>query len=258
MWITTGHKPTDEIKTKAKQWADKLEGRYIERKSYSIKDLFEYNNMDALLVVSQDYPRLYFRHDQKPFFFHPGLSLLRIKGMGKGDNDLMVEIAELKEGDSFLDCTLGLAGDAIVASYIVGEKGRVVGIESERLIAELSKDGLKHWCEDLPEFNAAMRRIEVVNDDHLAYLKKLPSSSFDVVYFDPMFRHPVHQSAGISSLREVANMEALSRDAVKEALRVCRRKVMMKERNDSTEFDRLGFRRLNRPNSSITYGVIEK
>jgi hypothetical protein len=53
-------------------------------------------------------------------------------------------------------------------------------------------------------------------------------------------------------------MEALSRDAVKEALRVCRRKVMMKERNDSTEFDRLGFRRLNRPNSSITYGVIEK
>ncbi len=259
MWITTGHKPSRSLIDLTDSWRLRLNANYVKRKSYSIKTLMEKHQMKQLLVLSEDHPRLYTIGSDKPYFFHPGMSVLRIKGILKGDNDVMIDIAELKEGDSFLDCTLGLASDAITASYIVGEHGRVVGIESEALIAEITKDGLSRWHQDeLPYFDEALRRIEVVAASHIDYLMQLPAKSFDVVYFDPMFRLPIKDSVGISSLRDFANMEALSAKAVEEALRVCKRKVMMKERNDSTEFERLGFRKIERPNSSITFGVIDK
>lgn len=46
----------------------------------------------------------------------------------------MVEAMDLKPKMSVLDCTLGLGTDATVASYIVGENGKVVGLESATLI----------------------------------------------------------------------------------------------------------------------------
>lgn len=259
MWITTGHKPSKSLLNLAEEWVKRFDATYVERKSYSIKYLMEEKQMEQLLVITEEYPRLYIRGSDKPYFFHPGMSVLRIKGLLKGDNDVMIEVAELKEGDSFLDCTLGLASDAITASFITGAHGKVVGIESEALIAELARDGLTRWQhEDIPHFVEALRRIEVVSASHQDYLKKLPSNSFDVVYFDPMFRSPVKESFGIASLRGLANMQPLDLDSVSEALRVCKRKVMMKERNDSLEFERLGFIKVERPNSSITFGVINK
>lgn len=259
MWITTGHKPSESLLKITEYWKNRFSATYIERKSLSIKTLMDRENMEQLLVITEQFPKLYVRGTENPYFFHPGMSVLRIKSMLKGDTDVMIAVAELKEGDSFLDCTLGLAADAITASYIVGNTGKVVGIEAVELVAEITKQGLQNWHqEDLPQLNAALRRIEVIHANHLDYLKQVESNSFDVVYFDPMFRSPVDESVGISSLRDFANMDALSLAAVEEALRVCKRKVMMKERNDSSEFLRLGFKRLERPNSSFTFGVIEK
>lgn len=259
MWLTTGHKPSKNLLNQAEQWQTHFSMNYVERKSDSIKTLMERHQMEQLLVLAEDHPRLYHRGVDKPYFFHPGMSVLRIKSILKGDNDVMIEVAQLVEGDSFLDCTLGLASDAITASFVVGAHGKVVGIEAITLIAKLTKDGLARWHqEDLPQFDEALRRIEVVAADHYDYLRELPSNSFDVVYFDPMFRLPVNESVGIASLRGFANTSALLEQSVKEALRVCRRKVMMKERVGSTEFARLGFKKVERPNASITFGVIEK
>lgn len=259
MWITTGHKPSAQLLEQIPLWKERIGATYVERKSYSIRTLMNTHNMEQMLVLAEDQPRLYVRGYDKPYFFHPGMSVLRIKSMLKGDNDVMIEVAELKKGDAFLDCTLGLAADAITASYIVGEGGKVVGIESVPLIAELTKWGLQHWQQDdVAHFDAALRRIKVISANHYDYLKQLPDESFDVVYFDPMFRLPVSESVGIASLRTVANTSALQDRVIKEALRVSRRKVMMKERTDSTEFERLGFKKVERPNSSITFGVIDK
>jgi 16S rRNA (guanine1516-N2)-methyltransferase len=258
MWVTTGYKPTKEQIAEAHTWAERLNARYVERRSDSINRLMKKHQMERILVVTQDQPRYYVNGVETPYFFHPGLSLLRIKSLIKGDNDLMLEVAGLKKGDSFLDCTLGLGADAIVASYAVGEHGRVVGIESERIIAELTRAGLASWSEEIAEFNQAMQRIEVICDHHLNQLRQLPDQSFDVVYFDPMFRKPVHTSSGIASLRGIANPEPLTHAAVCEALRVCRRRVMMKERTGSKEFARLGFNKIYRASASITYGVLEK
>lgn len=259
MWVTTRHKPNERLLQQVKEWCAQLNLTYVQRGNDSIATLMKRHALEELLVLADDFPRIYFRGALKPYFFHPGLSVLRIKNILKGDNDVMVEVAELKEGDSFLDCTLGMASDAITASYIVGEIGKVVGVESSALIAALTKDGLSRWQQaDLPELEEVLQRIEVVTADHVDYLRTLETNSFDVVYFDPMFRLPVHESVGISSLRELANTAPIREDAVREALRVCKRKVMIKERVDSEEFARLGFKKIERSKSSITFGVIEK
>ena len=86
-----------------------------------------------------------------------------------------------------------------------------------------------------------MRRIEVRHSHHLDYLKSLPDQSVDIVYFDPMFREPITDSASINPLRHYANGEPLDAESVREAIRVARKTVVMKEARSSGEFERLGF-----------------
>ncbi|CRF29000.1 Uncharacterised protein [Mycobacterium tuberculosis] len=101
-----------------------------------------------------------------------------------------------------------------------------------------------------------MRRIEVVQMDHLDYLRELPENSVDVVYFDPMFRQPIMESASIRALRGLADDRPLSEKSVQEAIRASRRVVVMKEHRDSDQFARLGFAEVHRSGTKIAYGVI--
>ena len=95
--------------------------------------------------------------------------------------------------------------------------------------------------------------------DYLDYLRQQKDNSYDVVYFDPMFRKPLTASNGISPLRSVANHAPLSEEAVAEALRVARQRVVMKEASGSEEFARLGFHQLmGGKYSKVHYGVMIK
>lgn len=174
-------------------------------------------------------------------FFHPGMAQVRIKQMAGGETDRMVEAMGLRPGMTVLDCTLGLGSDAIVASYAVGTGGQVTGLEAVGPLAFLVRYGLDHYPA-AGRLAGAMVRIEVIGADHRALLPTLRDGSYDVVYFDPMFRRPVLHSPGIAPLRGLAEAAPLERGAVEEALRVARHRVVMKERRDSPEFERLGFR----------------
>ena len=106
--------------------------------------------------------------------------------------------------------------------------------------------------------HAAMRRIIVHAADALTYLREQQDDSYDVVYFDPMFRRPLHESAGMNALRVLADMRALTEEAVAEACRVARRRSFMTTRRESAEFARLGFDTLTGGKySRIAYGVME-
>ena len=61
------------------------------------------------------------------------------------------------------------------------------------------------------------------------YLYTLPADSFDVVYFDPMFRIPINASSNMEPLRPISCEKPLTEATVKAALRVapC---VVVKER----------------------------
>lgn len=255
MFITTSKQCSRIAKTKARELANELLCEYIERGKYTLSQLMGKIDDKELLLVEDNNVR-FLKRDKNDLFFHPNLAKIRITSMLKGSHDRLIEIAQVQKGDAVLDCTMGLATDAIVFSFAVGEKGNVVTVESESILALLAREGLQSYKSGIDELDGAMERVIVVHADHFEYMKRQPDKSFDVVYFDPMFRQPVNTIA-LTPLREIANNSAVRIDAIKEAKRIARKKIILKERPNSREFERLGFEEIFRNKSSdVIYGTI--
>ncbi len=256
MIITTSYLANTLLVHQARKLAKQLHGSYIERGKRSIQQLMAYYHTYEIVVVEQKHTKYYQTDELHPFFFHPNMAILRINRLKQGDNDVMAQIAGLKQGDTFLDCTMGMASDALVAASIVGDTGKVLAFESEPLLTVLVKDGLKKgWDKDI-DIDRAMKRIEVQNIDHMEGLRMLPDHSFDVVYFDPMFRQGIKKSSPFKPIRTLANKRHIMIESINEAKRVAKRKVILKENRLSSEFERLGFYQIPR-SSTVTYGVID-
>jgi len=107
-------------------------------------------------------------------------------------------------------------------------------------------------------FTALMRRIEAIHADHMEYLLQCADKSFDLVYFDPIFDEPLRKSQSMAPLRAVAEREPLSEDAVREAVRVAKRRVVIKQRRNTELWTRIPVTRIAAgPGSRVEYGVIE-
>lgn len=164
------------------------------------------------------------------------LRRLRLQsGAGEQQPDAFVRVAELRPGDSVLDCTLGLAADALVTSLVVGPSGRVVGLEKSLALYAVVSEGLKRY-----ELGPDSCRIEVVHADAHAYLKALPAGAFDVVFFDPMFARPKKSQASFAVLRRYAEHAPLTPEALEEGRRVARRWVVVKGSRFSDDLMKLG------------------
>ena len=255
--ITTGRKLQTNSIELAKLTAAKLKIPYIERKNLAIEKFFEMYGVKYVLVAKKNSLRLCTKNNE--IFFHPSLAHLRIKNILNGEGDRMIEAMNLKCGMKILDCTLGLGADSIVESFIVGNEGNVTAIEINKYLAEVVDHGFKNFSADNVNVIESMRRINVINADYIDFLKSAADNSFDVVYFDPMFRHPLNKSVSLNLIRDVADHRALTIEAINEAVRVAKYRVVMKENSRSLEFDRLGFKKiLGGKYSPIHYGVIEK
>ncbi|MGF2616772.1 hypothetical protein FZC84_03095 [Rossellomorea vietnamensis] len=255
MLVTTAGRTNNEMIEKAKKVADELGLSYIHREKKTVKGLRERYGED-ILVVGKERLELFSADSDLPFFFHPNSASFRMKRMLKGQKDTFIEAAGLKEGMSLLDCTLGMASDSIIASHAVGREGKVKGIEASRAISYVIEKGLKTWDSGVVEMDAAMKRITVVNDDAVNYLRSLQDNSYDVVYFDPMFEEPIEDSAGISPLRKWAVYNPIDLESVEEAIRVAKIKVILKEHYNSPLFTELGFQVDKRPSAKFHYGFI--
>ena len=254
--VRRGHKYTEANRRLAAETAERLGIPNVPRGSDSLDDLRARYGVGNVLVARSG--RLTLDTTSGELFFHPGMSHLRIKNLMRGQGDHLVAALDLRAGMHVLDCTLGTGADAIVESYAVGETGRVTALESSPLIAAVIGDGLAHATGDNYDMHAAMRRIIVHAADALTYLREQQDNSSDVVYFDPMFRRPLHESAGMNALRARADMRALTPETVAEARRVARRRVVMKERRESGEFERLGFFEVvGGKYSRVSYGVMK-
>jgi hypothetical protein len=181
-----------------------------------------------------------------------GIAFLRVVRAQKGEVDPLVRAAGLRGGDRVLDCTLGLGGDALVAAHAVGPQGAVMGLEADPVLAAFTAAGLKRLPAEAAE---AAARIEVRRADHRAALRALPSQSFDVVLFDPMFRAPLDAGPLFDLLRARAHHAPLERDEVDEGLRVARRGVLVKDAWPGRELYRLGLEPLpSRRAPKIVFG----
>ena len=254
--VTTIRKVTPQLEAQAKQFADMLHTQYVLRQNLGLNKLKDKYNDDTILVVKND--KLILDLPEGEMFFHPNMAQIRIKRLRYGGKDNMLEAMQIQKGMKILDCTLGFAADAIVSGYGVGEGGTVVGLEINPLIALIVREGLKTYLPTNYDLKYAMDNIQVVNQDYLTYLKQQPDNAFDVVYFDPMFRHPLTDSKNLNPLRQLADKDPLSLEALNEAKRVAKYRIVFKENSRSLEFARLGFTKIcGGKYAPIHYGVLE-
>lgn len=256
MIITTGLEPDQNTLNHADQLAERFGLRVQKRGDLSLQGLRRRHGEDEILVVSARGARLEIP-GKKPFFFHPNTAAFRIKRLVRGDTDTMFAACQIHPGDHILDATMGLGADAIVFAYAAGASGRVVGIESQPLIAILVEDGLQRWTSDAVELCEAMRRVEVRCGNHLELMQDMPDDSFDVVYFDPMFEVTVESSTGIAGIREHANTDSLHEDAIHEALRVAKKRVVIKEGKTSRLHEKFGFTPVRVRGQHVVYSYKE-
>lgn len=255
--MTTAGRPDADSVALVEEAAERLRVPVVERKKRSIPKLQDIYQADVL-VAGKDRYSFYKRGSAEPFFFHPNSATYRLKRMMKGEVDPLVAAAGLVAGDSFLDCTLGLGSDAIVAANVVGAAGRVQGIEADAVVAFLTETGLTRFPIDFPLLQEAMGRIEVIHSEAVEFLKSCPSDSWDVVFLDPMFTTPIEESSNFEVLREMGADFRVTDEWVREALRVCRRRVVLKDHYESPVFARFGFVQQIRPYTKVHYGVLDK
>jgi 16S rRNA (guanine1516-N2)-methyltransferase len=257
MLLTTSYEPTQELVARTQRLAAEFKCRWVPRKRMSVSQLRKSYKEQGIVIGTEREIVYYPEAGGHSIFFHPSTAMIRIKRLQKGETDTLVEQIGLEPGHSILDCTAGLASDSIVFSYVVGETGQVITLESEAIVYLLLKEGLAKYTSELEVLDQAMRRIRLTREDHLTYMQKLEDQSMDYIYFDPMFRSPIEESSSISPLREIANSHPISAASIAEARRVARKKIILKEHRDSTEFARLGFVKQQRAHTKIAYGVIE-
>lgn len=257
VFVTTAGRTNEIMTANARAIALELNADFVPRKKRSVSALQEIVKDDCL-VVGKERLELFPLGDAEPFFFHPNSAMFRIKRLMKGENDPLVDAAKLQEGMSFLDCSLGLGSDSIVASFIVGESGSVTGIEARPELEYLVKTGLKTWDSGYEAINHAMGKINVVQGYSLQFLLAQENESFDCVYFDPMFDESILESDGIRGLTHFAVYEGLSQEVIQEAIRVARKRVILKDHFRSKRFEDFGFNVYRRKTAKFHFGVIEK
>jgi 16S rRNA (guanine1516-N2)-methyltransferase len=241
--ITTSLRPSSADEEGAREAAARHGVPYAPRGGQALDATLRAVGADAGLMLSRDRSILAAGGEARRWA--PGMGALRAKrlrtrarrGGGAPDateRDPFLEAAGLGAGDAVLDCTLGLGADALVAATAVGARGKVVGIEASPVLAAWVAEGLRRLADE------AAARIEVRWGDHGEILAALPERSFDVVLFDPMFRHARAEPTGFDLVRRLADPRPLSPAALARARRVARRWVVVKDGAPGWDLARLG------------------
>jgi hypothetical protein len=242
--VTTPFRPSAAEEASARAAAAEFGLPWAPRGRASLAAVAAGAGAEALLVLSRARALLWLDGEERAW--SAGMGVLRMKralGGGRGrrpraaadtTRDPFLEACGLRPGDAVLDATLGLGADALVASAAVGPRGRVVGVEASPALAAWAAEGLRRLDA------APARRVEVRAGDHAAVLAALPERSFDVVVFDPMFRHARAEPSGFDALRRLADPRPLAPEALALARRVARRWVVVKDGAPGWDLARLG------------------
>jgi 16S rRNA (guanine1516-N2)-methyltransferase len=230
---TTPGRYQAEARAKAEEW--RLP--YFERAAKSSMQLMLETQADALFVLAGDGWSLTDAHGSLQFSL--GLAHLRIGRLQHQlqQPDQMVQVSGLKEGDSVIDCTLGLGADALVCAHVVGSTGRVIGVEASHALFLLVQTGLERLRGEGSELRTTTPRrsaqqpsvdLTVVHSTAHEFLRTQSDKSADLVFFDPMFSTPKKSSAAFEVLRRYAIHQPLDEATLHEARRVARRQVVIK------------------------------
>lgn len=239
--VTTPRRPKAADVDEARRVAGQLGLPYVARRSSSWERLADEAGAGAILAAARGDRALWLPGMTEPWRFHGGMAVLRIRRLvAGGEMDPFLVACDVREGDRFLDCTGGACADALVAAHAAGAGGRVEVIEASPLLHAVTGHGAAQVRFGEPAIDAALDRMHVTCGDHLDVLRALPDRSYDTVYFDPMFREATKAAPGFDVVRALADPRPLSPEAIAEALRVARRRVVVQDRRTGGELERLG------------------
>ena len=256
MIVTTAGRTNKEMTAYANRVAAELNASFVKRNDIPVHKLHEQYEQDVL-VVGKNRLAIYPKGTEESFFFHPNSAMFRVKRLMRGEHDPFVQATQLERGMTVLDCTLGMASDSIVASYIVGESGKVTGLEGNEYMAYIMENGLKTWSSSVSEIDEAMQRIQVKQTEHFSFLAQCEDNSYDVVYLDPMFEETVIESDGIKGLKHFALYHDITDETIAEAKRVARKRVVLKDHFRSSRFEKHNFHVYKRKSAKFHFGVID-
>jgi len=255
--VTVGRKGSAALYKQGKEWAKLLGLPFLARpRKGTLEEFCAANGFQALLVATHLGPQVF--TSEGILRYHPSMGVPRIRILERGGTDHLVEACDLKPGDRVLDCTLGLAADAAVASYVTGPGGQVTGLEASPVLWLLVTKGLQDYTlEDDAGLTACLRRIRTIRARAEEYLQTVEADAFDVVYFDPMFQKPVGNSSSMQPLRPASYHKPVTREMVQLALRAAPR-VVIKERDEQL-LRELGAEEIQGGRySRVRYGIIRR
>ncbi len=234
---------------------------YRVRGEKSVAYLAETTGDPQIFVVNHLHGLSYYEPGRPEAFWHPNMAYHRIGSLQNGGTDTLGDVCGLREGMTFFDGTLGLASDALTASYITGGSGRVTGVEKSLPLCILLKEGFVFYGEKYPALRPVLERLRpnIVCGDSLTVLRQTPARAYDVVYFDFMFREPVGRSLGIGIIRDYAVYDTFTDEHRSEATRVAGKTVVVKtDAQGMVELAERGFVcRKKNPRKNFYYMVFE-
>jgi hypothetical protein len=217
----------------------------VPRRNRGAGELLRVTGASALLVLSPTAAVLHLAgRGDRGERWSPGMGLIRARRVARAraagrppapsERDPFLDACGLRDGERVLDATLGLGADALVAAEAVGPEGRVLGLEASPVLAAWVGEGLRRLR------HPAANRVEVRAAEHGPALAGMAERSFDVVTFDPMFRHARAGPGSFDAVRALADARPLAREALERARRVARRLVVVKDGAPGWDLARLG------------------
>jgi 16S rRNA (guanine1516-N2)-methyltransferase len=211
--VTTGYNPSGAAQARARVLSERFAAPLVERRAFHA--LFLATGATHLYVVGRDHEEV--RAPEGACFVQEGLLATKLN---EGARHPFVRA--LGPCTSIVDCTLGLANDALHAAVSLRCSG--LGVEGSPVIHALLEEGLPRlWAS-----HAAGRQIHLHHGDALHVLRGLGDRSHDVVFLDPMMTRPRKCAPSFAVLRTFAVPQGPSAELLQQAARVARARVVVK------------------------------
>ena len=253
--VTTIRNSTAPIIEEAKARAQALGFPYFQRED-TLEEMAARYQVDGFLIYGKQLP--YYWNGGEEYRFHMGTAVLRTSQMEKGNQDRLCRLLPTDDFCSVLDCTFGQAGDSSTMSWYLLGRGQVTALEKSPILSEIGRAGIAGYVDKDEKLTKAVRRISLWHQDYKTFLQQAAPKSFDVIYFDPMFHHPVKREVNdMEGFRRAASYDGLAEEVLRLAMKVARKKIIVKERPFSPLFRNGLFTEVHGKKGQTTaYGVI--
>ncbi len=228
LYVTMSLKASQALQQEGADWARQIGAVCVPRQGRTVAQLQQAYGAQFLVYTSKG-PQ--FAGPEGTHYFSLNMAELRIQHLRRGQRDHLLEAIGAAGPVRLLDCTCGFGADAITASFGLPPGSVVDALEISPVLAAVTSWGCSHFVHAQDDVTAALRLIHCVRGDYRAYLRTMKDAAYDILYFDPMFSHPVLSSCQFQPVRAIQDHDALTADDIRLAMQKAGRKVIVKGRS---------------------------